>query len=49
MNADVFLDTNVLLYAIDENPAAASKRQRANQLIHFGAGAGPSRSLPSSS
>jgi predicted nucleic acid-binding protein len=33
MNADVFLDTNVLLYAIDENPASASKRQRANDLI----------------
>ncbi len=29
MNADVFIDTNVLLYTIDEDPASASKRQRA--------------------
>lgn len=33
MNADVFVDTNVLLYTIDEDPAAASKHQRAQQLI----------------
>jgi predicted nucleic acid-binding protein len=33
MNADVFLDTNVLLYSIDEDPVSASKRQRAQQLI----------------
>ena len=33
MNADVFLDTNILLYTIDEDPASASKRQRAQQLI----------------
>src|SRR5436189_3480755 len=33
MNADVFVDTNVLLYAIDEDPASASKRQRAQQLL----------------
>jgi predicted nucleic acid-binding protein len=33
MNADVFLDTNVLLYSIDEEPSAASKRQRARELI----------------
>lgn len=33
MNADVFVDTNILLYAIDEDPASASKRQRAQQLL----------------
>jgi predicted nucleic acid-binding protein len=33
MNADVFVDTNVLLYTIDEDPAVASKRQRAEQLL----------------
>jgi predicted nucleic acid-binding protein len=33
MNAEVFVDTNVLLYTIDENPASASKRQRAQQLL----------------
>jgi len=33
MNADVFLDTNILLYTIDEDPASAAKRQRAQQLI----------------
>jgi predicted nucleic acid-binding protein len=33
MNADVFIDTNVLLYTIDEDPASASKRQRAQQLL----------------
>jgi predicted nucleic acid-binding protein len=33
MNADVFIDTNVLLYSIDEDPANASKRQRAEQLL----------------
>ena len=33
MNAEVFVDTNVLLYAIDEDPASASKRQRAQQLL----------------
>ena len=26
MNADVFVDTNVLLYTIDEDPASARKR-----------------------
>ncbi len=26
MNADVFIDTNVLLYSIDEDPANAAKR-----------------------
>lgn len=29
MTADVFLDTNVLLYSIDEDPASAAKRLRA--------------------
>ena len=33
MNAEVFVDTNVLLYTIDEDPASASKRQRAQQLV----------------
>jgi hypothetical protein len=33
MNADVFIDTNVLLYSVDEDPASASKRQRAEQLL----------------
>jgi predicted nucleic acid-binding protein len=29
MNAEVFVDTNVLLYSIDDDPAHAPKRQRA--------------------
>jgi predicted nucleic acid-binding protein len=33
MNADVFVDTNILLYSIDEDPANAAKRQRAQQLL----------------
>jgi predicted nucleic acid-binding protein len=33
MIADVFVDTNVLLYTIDEDPSAAPKRERAQQLI----------------
>ena len=33
MNADVFLDTNVLLYAIDEEPESGLKRQRAQELM----------------
>jgi predicted nucleic acid-binding protein len=33
MNADVFIDTNVLLYTIDEDTDSASKRQRAQQLL----------------
>ena len=33
MNADVFIDTNVLFYTVDEDPASASKRQRAEQLL----------------
>jgi predicted nucleic acid-binding protein len=33
MNADVFLDTNILLYTIDEDPASASKRARAQQVL----------------
>ena len=33
MNADVFIDTNILLYTIDEDPASAAKRQRAQQLL----------------
>lgn len=33
MNAEAFVDTNVLLYTIDEDPASASKRQCAQQLL----------------
>ncbi|HWE92403.1 MAG TPA: PIN domain-containing protein [Tepidisphaeraceae bacterium] len=33
MNADVFLDTNILLYSIDEDPASLTKRQRAQELM----------------
>src|SRR5687768_15471303 len=33
MNAEVFVDTNILLYTIDEDPASTSKRQRAQQLL----------------
>jgi predicted nucleic acid-binding protein len=33
MNAEVFVDTNVLLYTIDEDPVSASKRQRAQHLL----------------
>jgi len=33
MNADVFIDTNILLYTIDEDPASQLKRQLAQQLL----------------
>lgn len=33
MNAEVFIDTNILLYAIDEDPASGSKREQAQQLL----------------
>jgi len=33
MIADVFIDTNILLYAIDEDPANAAKRQQAQRLL----------------
>lgn len=33
MNVDVFIDTNVLLYSIDDDPANVAKRQRAQQLL----------------
>src|SRR5438105_15773141 len=33
MTADAFVDTNILLYTIDEDPASAQKRQRAQQLL----------------
>jgi predicted nucleic acid-binding protein len=33
MNAEVFVDTNVLLYTIDEDPASSEKRERAQQLL----------------
>ena len=33
MDAEVFVDTNVLLYTIDEDPASNQKRERARQLL----------------
>jgi predicted nucleic acid-binding protein len=33
MNADAFVDTNVLLYTIDEDRASVSKRECAQQLL----------------
>jgi predicted nucleic acid-binding protein len=33
MTAGVFVDTNVLLYSIDEDPASLQKRQRAQQIL----------------
>ena len=33
MNAEVFVDTNILLYAIDEDIASAAKRDLAQQLL----------------
>ena len=33
MNAHSFIDTNVLLYTIDEDPGSSAKRQRAQQLL----------------
>jgi predicted nucleic acid-binding protein len=33
MNAEVFVDTNVLLYTIDEEPASNKKRERAQELL----------------
>lgn len=33
MNAEVFVDTNVLLYTIDEDPASNEKRERAQQIL----------------
>jgi len=33
MTAEVFVDTNILLYTIDEDPASATKRERAQQLL----------------
>jgi predicted nucleic acid-binding protein len=33
MNAEVFIDTNVLLYTIDEDPASSLKRDRSRQLL----------------
>ncbi len=33
MNAEVFVDTNIFLYAIDEDPASAAKRERARTLL----------------
>jgi len=33
MTAAVFVDTNVLLYSIDDDPASVAKRNRAQQLL----------------
>jgi predicted nucleic acid-binding protein len=33
MTAEVFLDTNILLYTIDEDPASLPKRERAQLLL----------------
>src|SRR5438445_11314777 len=33
MTADLFVDSNVFLYTIDEDPASALKRQRAQQIL----------------
>ena len=33
MNAEVFVDTNVLLYTIDEDPTSVEKRRKAQQLL----------------
>lgn len=33
MTADVFIDTNVLLYSIDDDPASAPKRDAARQIL----------------
>jgi predicted nucleic acid-binding protein len=33
MTANVFIDTNILLYSIDEDPASLQKRQRAQQIL----------------
>jgi predicted nucleic acid-binding protein len=33
MNAEAFVDTNVLLYTIDEEPESNAKRERARQIL----------------
>ena len=33
MNANVFVDTNVFLYSIDDNPAVADKRELARKIL----------------
>lgn len=33
MTAEVFVDTNVLLYSIDEDPASRQKRHRAQESL----------------
>ncbi len=33
MSADVFIDTNIFLYSIDDNPTSVAKRQRAQQIL----------------
>ena len=33
MTADVFIDTNIFLYTVDEDPASAPKRDRAREIL----------------
>ena len=33
MTVDLFVDTNILLYSIDEDPASSAKRQRAQEIL----------------
>lgn len=33
MTDEVFVDTNILLYSIDEDPASQEKRQRSQQIL----------------
>ena len=33
MNADVFVDTNIFLYSIDDSPATADKRELAREIL----------------
>ena len=33
MNADIFVDTNIFLYSIDDSPAAANKRGIARRIL----------------
>ena len=36
MTAEVFLDTNIIVYAVDRSPASAAKNKRARQIIREG-------------
>lgn len=35
MTADVFVDTNILLYTVDEDPASTFKHRRAQEVLLF--------------